>query len=170
MKEQAYNVDRDKDHKSLTTKAISLISRIEIVYPCYKGGVSDFSHEETVVFSELEGAAISYLFLPSLAIVSLISLVRNFNIFSLCSAAGKLPALDEYKVVLDVQRSITDAYKATVYIATLRRHSIVVDKDINEVLLFLSGSVSDGGRMRVAVADNLNVDVHTPELSSGTIL
>nr|GFA10166.1 hypothetical protein [Tanacetum cinerariifolium] len=27
MKEQAYNVDRDKDHKSLTTKAISLISR-----------------------------------------------------------------------------------------------------------------------------------------------
>ncbi|GJV65642.1 hypothetical protein Tco_1476470 [Tanacetum coccineum] len=27
MKEQAYNVDRDKDHKSLTTKEISLISR-----------------------------------------------------------------------------------------------------------------------------------------------
>ncbi|GJU09743.1 hypothetical protein Tco_1132139 [Tanacetum coccineum] len=27
MKEQAYNVDRDKDHKSLTTKAISLISK-----------------------------------------------------------------------------------------------------------------------------------------------
>ncbi|GKA11215.1 hypothetical protein Tco_0690648 [Tanacetum coccineum] len=27
MKEQAYNVNRDKDHKSLTTKAISLISR-----------------------------------------------------------------------------------------------------------------------------------------------
>ncbi|GJZ77338.1 hypothetical protein Tco_0642010 [Tanacetum coccineum] len=27
MKEQAYNVDKDKDHKSLTTKAISLISR-----------------------------------------------------------------------------------------------------------------------------------------------
>ncbi|GJS92593.1 zinc finger BED domain-containing protein RICESLEEPER 2 [Tanacetum coccineum] len=27
MKEQAYNVDRDKDYKSLTTKAISLISR-----------------------------------------------------------------------------------------------------------------------------------------------
>ncbi|GJW33136.1 hypothetical protein Tco_0053168, partial [Tanacetum coccineum] len=106
----------------------------EIVYPCYKGGVSDFSHEETVVFSELKGAAIS--------------------------SAGKLPALDEYKVVLDVQRSITDAYKAAVYITTLRRHSIVVDKDINEVLLFLSGRfASDGGRMRVAVADNLNVDI-----------
>ncbi|GKD19499.1 retrotransposon protein, putative, ty3-gypsy subclass [Tanacetum coccineum] len=30
MKEQAYNVDRDKDHKSLTTKAISLISRTSI--------------------------------------------------------------------------------------------------------------------------------------------
>ncbi|GJR78426.1 hypothetical protein Tco_0149211 [Tanacetum coccineum] len=27
MKEQAYNIDRDKDHKSLTTKSISLISQ-----------------------------------------------------------------------------------------------------------------------------------------------
>ncbi|GJW78834.1 hypothetical protein Tco_0140516 [Tanacetum coccineum] len=33
MKEQAYNVDRDKDHKSSTTKAISLISRRSAAAP-----------------------------------------------------------------------------------------------------------------------------------------
>ncbi|GKB82042.1 hypothetical protein Tco_0948937 [Tanacetum coccineum] len=37
MKEQAYNVDRDKDHKSLTTKAISLISRRSVTMNSLRG-------------------------------------------------------------------------------------------------------------------------------------
>ncbi|GKA16424.1 putative reverse transcriptase domain-containing protein [Tanacetum coccineum] len=37
MKEQAYNVDRDKDHKSLTTKAISLISRRNVTLNSLRG-------------------------------------------------------------------------------------------------------------------------------------
>ncbi|GJY32951.1 hypothetical protein Tco_0417420 [Tanacetum coccineum] len=37
MKEQAYNVDRDKDHKSLMTKAISLISRRSVTMNSLRG-------------------------------------------------------------------------------------------------------------------------------------
>ncbi|GJS71577.1 importin subunit beta-1-like protein [Tanacetum coccineum] len=37
MKEQAYNVDRDKDHKSSTTKAISLISRRSVTMNSLRG-------------------------------------------------------------------------------------------------------------------------------------
>ncbi|GKB34586.1 putative reverse transcriptase domain-containing protein [Tanacetum coccineum] len=37
MKEQAYNVDRDKDHKSLTTKSISLISRRSVTLNSLRG-------------------------------------------------------------------------------------------------------------------------------------
>ncbi|GKA56323.1 hypothetical protein Tco_0755395 [Tanacetum coccineum] len=37
MKEQAYNVDRDKDHKSLTTKAISMISRRSVIMNSLRG-------------------------------------------------------------------------------------------------------------------------------------
>ncbi|GKB40462.1 hypothetical protein Tco_0885404 [Tanacetum coccineum] len=37
MKEQAYNIDRDKDHKSLTTKAISLISRRSVTMNSLRG-------------------------------------------------------------------------------------------------------------------------------------
>ncbi|GKD10501.1 hypothetical protein Tco_1190186 [Tanacetum coccineum] len=37
MKEQAYNIDRDKDHKSLMTKAISLISRRSVTMNSLQG-------------------------------------------------------------------------------------------------------------------------------------
>ncbi|GJR24153.1 hypothetical protein Tco_0972680 [Tanacetum coccineum] len=37
MKEQAYNVDKDKDHKGLTTKAISLISRRSVAMNSLRG-------------------------------------------------------------------------------------------------------------------------------------
>ncbi|GJZ83352.1 ribonuclease H-like domain-containing protein [Tanacetum coccineum] len=37
MKEQAYNVDRDKDHKSSTTKAISLISQRSVTMNSLQG-------------------------------------------------------------------------------------------------------------------------------------
>ncbi|GJW16686.1 hypothetical protein Tco_0024122 [Tanacetum coccineum] len=37
MKEQAYNIDRDKDHKSLMTKAISLISRRSVAMNSLRG-------------------------------------------------------------------------------------------------------------------------------------
>ncbi|GJV56941.1 hypothetical protein Tco_1457946 [Tanacetum coccineum] len=37
MKEQAYNIDRYKDHKSLTTKAISLISRRTVTINSLRG-------------------------------------------------------------------------------------------------------------------------------------
>ncbi|GJZ18871.1 retrotransposon protein, putative, ty1-copia subclass, partial [Tanacetum coccineum] len=37
MKEQAYNVDRDKDHKTLTTKAISLISQRSVTMKSLRG-------------------------------------------------------------------------------------------------------------------------------------
>ncbi|GKD01308.1 transposase, MuDR, MULE transposase domain protein [Tanacetum coccineum] len=37
MKEQAYNIDRDKDHKSLSTKAISLISRRSVTMNSLQG-------------------------------------------------------------------------------------------------------------------------------------
>ncbi|GKC52724.1 hypothetical protein Tco_1075469 [Tanacetum coccineum] len=49
MKEQAYNVDRDKDHKSSTTKAISLISRREflpVVIMNSLSGEIEYSEEE----------------------------------------------------------------------------------------------------------------------------
>ncbi|GJR32890.1 hypothetical protein Tco_1109122 [Tanacetum coccineum] len=39
MKEQAYNVDRDKDHKSLTTKEISLVSRRSVIMNSLQGRV-----------------------------------------------------------------------------------------------------------------------------------
>ncbi|GJU22027.1 hypothetical protein Tco_1155369 [Tanacetum coccineum] len=37
MKEQAYNVDKDKDHKRLATKAISLISRRSVTMNSLRG-------------------------------------------------------------------------------------------------------------------------------------
>ncbi|GJT96577.1 hypothetical protein Tco_1092095, partial [Tanacetum coccineum] len=40
MKEQAYNVDRDKDHKSSTTTAISLISRRSVTMNSLQGEIS----------------------------------------------------------------------------------------------------------------------------------
>ncbi|GJR81614.1 hypothetical protein Tco_0152399 [Tanacetum coccineum] len=40
MKEQAYNVDRDKDHKSSTTTAISLISRRSVTMNSLRGRLS----------------------------------------------------------------------------------------------------------------------------------
>ncbi|GJX74217.1 hypothetical protein Tco_0312812 [Tanacetum coccineum] len=52
MKEQAYNVDKDKDHKSLTTKAISLISRRSVTMNSLRGRLLALNNESnTKVYS-----------------------------------------------------------------------------------------------------------------------
>ncbi|GJZ03911.1 wall-associated receptor kinase-like protein 2 [Tanacetum coccineum] len=48
MKEQAYNVDRDKDHKSSMTKAISLISRRSVTMNSLRGRLVNVDKKEAL--------------------------------------------------------------------------------------------------------------------------
>ncbi|GJV97414.1 hypothetical protein Tco_1548991 [Tanacetum coccineum] len=58
MKEQAYNVDRDKDHKSSTTKAISLISRRSVTMNSLRGRLLASNNESN---TEVHKLLVSFL-------------------------------------------------------------------------------------------------------------
>ncbi|GJS47753.1 protein MOR1 [Tanacetum coccineum] len=63
MKEQAYNVDRDKDHKNLTTKAISLISRRSVTMNSLRGRLlaSDYQLDGVVAVEVTQGPTIDFI-------------------------------------------------------------------------------------------------------------
>nr|GEW83801.1 hypothetical protein [Tanacetum cinerariifolium] len=107
---------------SLTLKKANLkfefMAVAEIVSPCYKGGVSDFSYEETVVFSELEVASHFLFVTPN-------TKIGECDIFRKVCVTEK-----KYVAIFFFLKMSSKSCQS------LRMHSIVVDKDINEVLLF----------------------------------